>query len=59
MIMLQILLFEALKANRCDYVKVLLDRKVVLNGHYLNELYLQVCSKYVNCNLFLHLNSLC
>lgn len=57
--MLQILLFEALKANRCDYVKVLLDRNVVLNDHYLNELYLQVCTNSVNCKLFLLLNSLC
>lgn len=36
-----VLLFEALKANRCDYVKVLLDRNVVLDDHYLDELYLQ------------------
>lgn len=49
----QVLLFEALKANRCDYVKVLLDRHVVLDDHYLDELYLQVCEKMFNCNLFL------
>uniref|UniRef100_K1PR56 TRPM SLOG domain-containing protein n=1 Tax=Magallana gigas TaxID=29159 RepID=K1PR56_MAGGI len=34
-----VLLFAALKANRCDYVKVLLDQGVVFDINYLPELY--------------------
>lgn len=56
---MQVLLFEALKANRCDYVKVLLARNVVLNDLYLDELYLQVCRHNWQLNLFLTLNLFC
>lgn len=49
---MQIFLFEALKANRCDYVKVLLEQKVVLDNNILDDLYIQVCEHFVNCNLF-------
>lgn len=38
----QILLLEALKANRCDYVRVLLDQGVNFDRRYLPELYEQV-----------------
>ncbi|XP_078329885.1 transient receptor potential cation channel subfamily M member-like 2 [Crassostrea virginica] len=40
-----ILLLEALKANRCDYVRVLLDQGVKLKMHNLPELY----EKTVSC----------
>lgn len=39
----QILLLEALKANRCDYVRVLLDQGVNFDRRFLPELYEQVC----------------
>ncbi|XP_062589311.1 transient receptor potential cation channel subfamily M member-like 2 [Saccostrea cucullata] len=39
-----ILLFEALKANRCDYVRVLLDQGVKLKLENLPELYEQTVS---------------
>nr|XP_022311634.1 transient receptor potential cation channel subfamily M member 1-like [Crassostrea virginica] len=39
-----ILLLEALKANRCDYVRVLLDKKVKLKIKNLPELYEQTVS---------------
>lgn len=41
-IWMQVLLLEALKANRCDYVRVLLDRGVHLKMINLPELYEQV-----------------
>lgn len=40
--MLKVLLFEALKANRCDYVRVLMDQKVELDTDELNDLYVEV-----------------
>ncbi|XP_056002361.1 transient receptor potential cation channel subfamily M member-like 2 isoform X2 [Ostrea edulis] len=40
----QILLFEALKANRCDYVRVLLDHGVDFNLFNLQKLYVQTVS---------------
>lgn len=39
-----ILLLEALKANRCDYVRVLLDQGVDFDRIYLPELYEQTVS---------------
>lgn len=39
-----ILLLEALKANRCDYVRVLLDQGVSIDMNYLPELYAQTVS---------------
>lgn len=39
---LKILLLEALKTNRCDYAKVLLDQGVKLTKKNLPELYEQV-----------------
>lgn len=45
---MQILLLEALKANRCDYVRVLIDRGIDLQMIDLPELYEQVC-----CSLYL------
>nr|XP_034329613.1 transient receptor potential cation channel subfamily M member-like 2 isoform X2 [Crassostrea gigas] len=39
-----ILLLEALKANRCDYVRVLLDQGVSFDMNYLPELYAQTVS---------------
>lgn len=39
-----ILLLEALKANRCDYVRVLLDQGVNFDRRYLPELYEQTVS---------------
>lgn len=39
-----VLLFEALKANRCDYVKVLLDQGVKFNSGNLNDLYIETTS---------------
>lgn len=39
-----VLLLEALKANRCDYVRVLLDRGVNFESKYLAELYEQTVS---------------
>lgn len=39
-----VLLLEALKANRCDYVRVLLDRGVKFNIDNLSELYEQTIS---------------
>lgn len=41
-IWMQVLLLEALKANRCDYVRVLLDQGVKLKMINLPELYEQV-----------------
>lgn len=54
-----ILLFEALKANRCDYVEVLLNQGVTFDIKYLPELYEQVflcqhCAFKEDCP---HLNS--
>ena len=43
---LKVLLLEALKENRCDYVRVLLDKGVNLKKKNLPELYAQV-----NCQL--------
>lgn len=40
----QVLLFEALKANRCDYVRVLMDQKVELDTDELNDLYVETVS---------------
>lgn len=40
--LLKVLLFEALKANRCDYVRVLMDQGVELNMDELNDLYVEV-----------------
>ena len=45
-IFLKVLLLEALKENRCDYVRVLLDKGVKLKKKNLPELYAQV-----NCQL--------
>lgn len=39
-----VLLFEALKANRCNYVKVLLDQGVKFNIGKLEDLYIQTIS---------------
>lgn len=39
-----VLLFEALKANRCDYVKVLLDQGVEFKLSNLNDLYIETIS---------------
>lgn len=47
---MQILLLEALKANRCDYVRVMIDRGVNLNMIDLPELYAQV-----SCLIFLEI----
>ena len=38
-------MLEALKANRCDYVRVLLDQGVQFNIEHLPELYEQVNAK--------------
>lgn len=40
--LLKVLLFEALKANRCDYVRVLMDQGVQLDMDELNDLYVEV-----------------
>ncbi|XP_061190896.1 transient receptor potential cation channel subfamily M member 8-like [Saccostrea echinata] len=44
-----ILLFEALKANRCDYVRVLLDQGVKFKLNNLPELYEQTVSCKEDC----------
>lgn len=55
-IQMQILLLEALKANRCDYVRVLIDRGIDLQMIDLPELYEQVCcSSYLDHWFFLYL----
>lgn len=41
--LLQTLLLEALKGNRCDYVRVLLDQDVDIEKLNFAELYEQVC----------------
>lgn len=41
-----VLLFEALKANRCDYVSVLFDRGVELPNDYLTDLYLETYKRH-------------
>ncbi|XP_062596063.1 transient receptor potential cation channel subfamily M member-like 2 [Saccostrea cucullata] len=46
-----ILLFEALKANRCDYVRVLLDQGVKFKLNNLPELYEQTVSCKEDCEL--------
>lgn len=43
---LKTLLLEALKANRCDYVRVLLAKGVEFKIHDLPELYRLVCAFY-------------
>lgn len=40
--LLKVLLFEALKANRCDYVRVLMNQGVQLDMDELNDLYVEV-----------------
>lgn len=50
-IWMQVLLLEALKANRCDYVRVLLDQGVKLKMINLPELYEQV-SDFILIQLF-------
>lgn len=42
----QVLLFEAFKSNRCDYVRVLLDHGVTFEFRNLLELYEQVVLPY-------------
>lgn len=55
----KVLLLEALKANRCDYVRVLLDQGVNFDPKNLPELYEQVniipetiCHLFVPLHLF-------
>ena len=48
----KILLLEALKANRCDYVRVLLDQGVKLTKNHLPELYEQVKKQTLAVNSF-------
>lgn len=50
--LLQTLLLEALKGNRCDYVRVLLDQDVDIEKLNFAELYEQVSWKF----FFLHIH---
>lgn len=42
----KVLLFEALKVNRCDYVSILLDRGVKFDKADIFKLYQQVCTVF-------------
>lgn len=46
----QVLLFEALKANRCEYVSSLMDQGVAIESSDLQELYRGVSTVVHFCN---------
>lgn len=48
---------EALKANRCDYVRVLLAKGVMFKKEDLPELYRQVCALFVIMIKFMNKNT--
>lgn len=54
---LKTLLLEALKANRCDYVRVLLAKGVMFEKDDLPELYRQVCAMFVIMFKFMNQNT--
>lgn len=49
----QVLLFEALKANRCEYVSSLMDQGVAIESSDLQELYRGVSTVVHFCNFYI------
>lgn len=47
----QVLLFEALKANRCEYVSSLMDQGAEIESKDLQELYRGVSTVVYFCNV--------